>query len=162
MILIAIGANLPGRDRKTPLQTCHEAVEALHLLPNLKVHRVSNWWRTAPIPVSDQPDFVNGVVGLLGTLKPELLLEKLHNIEDSFGRQRLTVNSARTLDLDIIAMGETIRSAPNPVLPHPRAHERAFVLRPLLEIAPNWIHPVTKQTARNLLANLPGQQCCRI
>jgi len=162
MILISIGSNLPGPEGRVPLQTCNDAVEALGLLPTLRIHRVSSWWRSAPIPPSDQPDFINGVVALLGSINPETLLEALHAVENRFGRQRREINSARTLDLDIIAMGSMIRSFAAPVLPHPRAHERAFVLRPLLEILPNWVHPTLKRTGRSLLAGLPAQPCCRV
>lgn len=162
VILIAIGSNLPGPGNTTPVETCKAAVEALRALPNLRIHLVSNWWQSAPIPRSDQPEFVNGVVALVGSQNPNMLLTQLHGIENRFGRQRLAVNSARSLDLDIIAMGNTIRSTPPLILPHPRAHERAFVLCPLLEVRPNWVHPTLKQTAQSLLMALSEQSCCRI
>ncbi len=75
-------------------------------------------------------------------------------IEKDFGRQRKAANAARTLDLDIIAIGDMIRSEPDPILPHPRAHERAFVLAPLADVAPDWVHPVLGLTASALLAKV--------
>ncbi len=78
-------------------------------------------------------------------------------IEAACGRQRGVANAARTLDLDIISMGDLIRDAPDPILPHPRAHLRAFVLAPLADVAPDWVHPVSGETAVALLAALPPQ-----
>jgi 2-amino-4-hydroxy-6-hydroxymethyldihydropteridine diphosphokinase len=79
-------------------------------------------------------------------------------IEAACGRQRSTPNAARTLDLDIIGIGDLVRDAPDPILPHPRAHLRAFVLAPLADIVPDWVHPVLGQTAVELLALLPPQE----
>ena len=93
-----------------------------------------------------------------GDADPAVLLAALHTLEDAFGRTRNAVNAARTLDLDIIAMGSLVRTAPDPILPHPRMHERAFVLLPLLDVAPEWRHPVSGLSAADLLAHLPPQQ----
>ena len=90
-----------------------------------------------------------------------MLLAWLQVIEADAGRSRSVPNAARTLDLDIIAMGDggqMVRAVPDPVLPHPRAHLRAFVLVPLLDVAPNWIHPVLRRSAGELLAALPPQE----
>ncbi len=78
-------------------------------------------------------------------------------VETACGRQRSVANAARTLDLDIIAIGNLVRDEPDPILPHPRAHLRAFVLAPLADVAPGWVHPVLGRTAIDLLANLPRQ-----
>jgi 2-amino-4-hydroxy-6-hydroxymethyldihydropteridine diphosphokinase len=91
-------------------------------------------------------------------LDPAVLLAGLMDIETRCGRKRGTPNAARTLDLDIIGIGDVIRAAPDPVLPHPRAHLRAFVLAPLLDVAPDWVHPVLGCSAEALLAALPPQQ----
>ena len=88
------------------------------------------------------------------------LLARLQSIEAQAGRTRGERNAARTLDLDIIAMGEAgrmVRAAPDPVLPHPRAHLRAFVLAPLLDVAPCWVHPVLGRSAADILAELQAQ-----
>lgn len=156
MILVAIGANLPGPDGGTPLQTCAEAVRALAELPGLQLNSVSRWYETEPVPHSDQPNYVNGVARLQrmdgATIPPEDLLRALQAIENDFGRRRSEPNAARTLDLDLIDLDGLLRDAPDPVLPHPRAHQRAFVLLPLLDVAPDWVHPSNGQSGQALLA----------
>ena len=157
MILIAIGANLPDRHGAHPLATCRAAAEALRSLPGLRLVALSRWYATAPIPASDQPDYINGLARLEGpTPDPETLLALLHTIETRANRTRGAPNAPRTLDLDLIGIGNLIRPA-NPILPHPRAHLRAFVLRPLHDVAPDWQHPILHQTAASLLAALPPQ-----
>ena len=140
-MLIAIGANLPDAAGAAPLASCRAAVEALRSLPGLRVVAVSRWYTSPPDPPADQPDYVNGVVRLAGKADPAWLLARLQAIEAQAGRQRGVTNAARPLDLDIVAMGALLRDAPDPVLPHPRAHLRGFVLLPLAEVAPDWVHP---------------------
>jgi 2-amino-4-hydroxy-6-hydroxymethyldihydropteridine diphosphokinase len=165
MLIIGIGANLPGPDGATPLDTARSAAAKLDALPGLRLLALSRWYRTAPVPPSGQPPFVNAVA-LLGVAAraaqpdPALLLDWLQAIETAAGRVRGEPNAARTLDLDIIAMGHEgamVRTAPDPVLPHPRAHLRAFVLVPLLDVAPGWVHPGLRLSARVLLCDLPQQ-----
>lgn len=141
MILVAIGANLPARNGATPLATCLAAVEALRSLPGLRLLATARWSVTEPVPASDQPDYVNGMVALEGTADPACLLTALHRIEARAGRTRGAANAPRILDLDIIGIDNIIRDTPNPILPHPRAHLRGFVLRPLIDVAPDWRHP---------------------
>ena len=133
----------------------------LDSLPRLRSVIRSRWFESAPVPPSGQPPYINGVASLRfepgDTPDPAVLLACLMHIEARCGRQRGTPNAARTLDLDIIAIGDSIRAAPDPVLPHPRAHLRAFVLAPLLDVAPDWIHPVLGRSAAALLAALPPQ-----
>ncbi len=136
---MAIGANLPSPAGEPPRQSCERAVERLRRLPGLTLAAVSSWHVTAPEPPSGQPDYVNGAALLEGDVAPETLLAWLQAIEAAFGRVRGAPNAARTLDLDIIDMGGRLRDAPDPILPHPRAHLRAFVLAPLAEIAPDWV-----------------------
>lgn len=160
--LIGVGANLPGADGRSPLETCRKAVAMLDLFPDLRLIGLSRWFESAPVPPSGQPPYVNAVAALRVepgvTLDPAVLLRRLMDIEAECGRQRSTPNAARTLDLDIIAMGDLVRDKPDPVLPHPRAHLRAFVLAPLVDVAPHWVHPVLGLTAAELLAALPPQQ----
>jgi 2-amino-4-hydroxy-6-hydroxymethyldihydropteridine diphosphokinase len=130
-------------------------------LPGARLVGLSRWFESAPVPPSSQPPYVNAVASLRADTKrldPAVLLACLMDIETRCGRQRGTPNAARTLDLDIIGIGDLIRAAPDPILPHPRAHLRAFVLAPLLDVAPNWVHPVLGRSAAALLAALPPQQ----
>jgi 2-amino-4-hydroxy-6-hydroxymethyldihydropteridine diphosphokinase len=160
MILIGIGANLPATDGSSPLATCRAAAVALDAIPGLRLIGLSRWFRTAPVPPSGQPDYINGVARLRGAADPGALLAALQAIEARAGRQRSERDAARTLDLDILAMGPQgglCRAAPDPVVPHPRAHMRGFVLAPLLDVAPNWVHPVLGRNAAVLLAELPPQ-----
>jgi len=165
MILIGIGANLAGPCGASPLDTVQWAAIQLDGLLSLHIRGLSRWYKTEPVPPSDQPSYVNGVVHLAaraGALEPEPaeLLVRLQQLETRAGRVRGERNAPRTLDLDIITMGEfgqTNRLAPDPILPHPSTHTRAFVLAPLLEVAPAWVHPVSRLSGRELLAGLPAQ-----
>ncbi|HQT63678.1 MAG: 2-amino-4-hydroxy-6-hydroxymethyldihydropteridine diphosphokinase [Acidocella sp. 20-57-95] len=157
MILIAIGANLPGPGGETALQTCVRAVGELKTLSGLKFKSLSNWYRTAAVPASDQPDYCNGVARLEGDIGPADLLGQLQAIETKFGRERSVKDAARTLDIDIIDLNGTIRALPDPILPHPRAHLRAFVLRPILDVAPGWVHPTFRRSVTSLMVDLPAQ-----
>jgi 2-amino-4-hydroxy-6-hydroxymethyldihydropteridine diphosphokinase len=158
MILIAIGANLPGPDGEPPRAACEAAAAALGRLPGMRLAALSRWYQSAPIPPSGQPPYINGVARLEGTAEPAALLAALHGIEAAAGRRRGAANAARTLDLDIIDIDGQVRDAPDPVLPHPRAHARAFVLLPLAEVAPGWVHPRLGRNAAALIAALPPQQ----
>jgi 2-amino-4-hydroxy-6-hydroxymethyldihydropteridine diphosphokinase len=133
----------------------------LDSLPGLKLVGLSRWFETEPIPPSGQPPYVNAVAALRidpgANPDPAALLAHLMAIEAVCGRERGAPNAARTLDLDIIGIGGMVREAPDPILPHPRAHLRAFVLAPLVDVAPDWVHPVLRQTAAALLAALPPQ-----
>ncbi len=156
-IFVAIGANLPGPDGTPPIATCRAAAAALDALPGLRLRGLSRWYRTAPLPPSGQPDYVNAVAHLIGDAEPAALLAALQALEALAGRARSMANAPRSLDLDIIAMDRLARDAPDPILPHPRAHERRFVLMPLAEVAPGWVHPVLRQTVEALIALLPDQ-----
>jgi len=166
MILVSIGANLPGPDGAPPLETCRRAAAALDALPGLRLRGLSRWFATAPVlaegDAGGQPDYVNGMAHLVpvpgsGVVDPAVLLDRLMALEAAAGRVRGMRNAARVLDLDIIAIGDRVRVAPDPVLPHPRAHERGFVLVPLAEVAPGWVHPVLGRSVDALIAVLPPQ-----
>lgn len=118
----------------------------------------SSLWQSTPVDCPPgSPPFVNAVVGLvpLQNETPETLLKKLQQLEKEFGRQpKKVLNEPRPLDLDLIAFGNEIRASEQLTLPHPRAHERRFVLQPLSEIAPDLILPGQKKTVRELLDSL--------
>jgi 2-amino-4-hydroxy-6-hydroxymethyldihydropteridine diphosphokinase len=158
MILVAIGANLPGPHGEPPLLACQAAAAALGRLPGLRLEAVSRWYATSPEPPSGQPDYVNGVARLSGEADPAWLLARLLAIEAGAGRRRSVPNAARTLDLDLIAMGDLLRERPDPVLPHPRAHLRGFVLLPLADVAPAWRHPLLCRSVAELIAALPPRR----
>ena len=160
MIFIGVGANLHGA-HGSPLATCEAALAELERR-GVGIVRRSRWYESAPIPASDQPWFVNGVAAVATALSPHALLALLHDVERAFGRVRGAPNDARTLDLDLLAYDDTVIAEPGGlILPHPRMMERAFVLRPLAEIAPEWSHPTARATAAELAARLPDSQECR-
>lgn len=152
-IYIGIGANLDHPIHGGPLDTCKAALLALQDR-GVDVLATSCWFRSAPVPASDQSWFVNGVARLETNLDAEGLLAVLHDVEADFGRVRGAPNAARTLDLDLLDYRGDVRASggAGPVLPHPRMMERAFVLLPLYDIAPDWEHPVTGMRAVDRLA----------
>ncbi|HYD98999.1 MAG TPA: 2-amino-4-hydroxy-6-hydroxymethyldihydropteridine diphosphokinase [Alphaproteobacteria bacterium] len=157
MILVAIGSNLPHPLHGPPLKVAEAALAALEAA-GIRVAARSPWYETRPVPVSDQPWYVNGVAAVRTDLPPPALLARLHGIEADFGRVRSVANAARILDLDLIAYGDAVSPGPAPILPHPRMHERAFVLLPLRDIAPDWRHPITGAALDGLIAALPPDQ----
>jgi 2-amino-4-hydroxy-6-hydroxymethyldihydropteridine diphosphokinase len=156
LILIALGANLPS-SAGGPQETLEAALGAL-TARGIRVAVRSRWYRTAPIPVSDQPWFVNGVARVETGLAPRALLDVLQQVEQDFGRQRTVPNAARTLDLDIVDYDNRVENSPELTLPHPRMQDRAFVLLPLAEIAPGWRHPILGKTVEDLISALPRDQ----
>ncbi|HTW54696.1 MAG TPA: 2-amino-4-hydroxy-6-hydroxymethyldihydropteridine diphosphokinase [Stellaceae bacterium] len=162
MILIGIGSNLAAPPAKTPLATAQCALPAL-AAAHLQPVACSSWYESAPVPESDQPWFVNAVALISTDREPEVLLRLMLDVETRFGRVRGERNAARTLDLDLLDYDGLIIAAPHLTLPHPRLHERRFVLEPLCEIAPRWRHPWLGLTAMELASRLPsGQQVRRI
>jgi 2-amino-4-hydroxy-6-hydroxymethyldihydropteridine diphosphokinase len=157
LIFVAIGANLHNLAGESPLQSCERAARAIASLPGLGGAVRSRWFSSAPVPPSGQPRYINGVLRLEGKTEPAALLRELQAIERAAGRVRSVPNAPRTLDLDIVAMGELVRDVPDPILPHPRAHQRAFVLLPLRDVAPFWVHPGLDMALPRLIAALPPQ-----
>lgn len=147
-VVVALGSNLKG-DRPS-LAALLEA--ALDRLPRegLAVVARSSWWASKSWPDPSAPDYLNGVALVKTALGPEATLAALRRVEAAFGRVRAEPNAPRTLDLDLIAHSRTVLDTPDLVLPHPRAHERLFVMAPLAEIAPAWRHPATGRTAPEL------------
>ena len=153
---IALGANL-----RKPEQQVMAGVEELAMLPDSRLAAVSSLYRSAPVGYADQPEFVNSVAAIETALSPRALLEALLAIERRYGRVREFQNAPRTLDLDIVLYGEAAVSEPGLTIPHPRMHERAFVVVPLAEIAPEAIVPGRGRVAE-LLASVDASSVRRI
>ena len=128
---VGIGANL-----QDPVAQVKQALAELARLPRSRLLKSSSLYRSAPLGYADQPDFVNAVASLETSLKPVELLAQLQTIEKSQGRKRSFKNAPRSLDLDLLLFDQMTLDLPHLKIPHPRMHERAFVLEPLLEIAP--------------------------
>jgi 2-amino-4-hydroxy-6-hydroxymethyldihydropteridine diphosphokinase len=156
MILLALGANLPSTVGP-PQETLEAALVAL-AASGIRIVARSRWYRTAPVPASDQPWYVNGVARVETGLGPEELLARLHEVEAQFGRKRGVRNEARVLDLDLLDYDGLVAATGDLVLPHPRLQDRAFVLLPLAEIAPEWRHPRLQKSVAELIAALPKEQ----
>ncbi len=158
-IYIALGANLDHPDYGPPRRVLEAALEQLGRR-GVAVRRVSPWYRTAPVPASDQPWYVNAVAEVATDLAPDRLLALLHEIEDVFGRVRTAPNAARLIDLDLLDFsGEIAAGGPGKAtLPHPRMEGRAFVIRPLADLDPGWRHPRSGASIQALLAALPADQ----
>ena len=118
----------------------------------------SPWYETAPVPVSDQPWYMNAVISATTSMPPDVALDAIHAVEADFGRVRGVRNAARVLDIDLLDYGGMVLQSDAITLPHPRMHQRAFVLLPLRDIAPDWVHPVLQQELGPLIAALPADQ----
>jgi 2-amino-4-hydroxy-6-hydroxymethyldihydropteridine diphosphokinase len=148
---VALGSNLPGEFQSS--EALLDAALARFPQAGLPVLARSRWWRSAAWPDAEGNEYRNGIAIVEANGPATAVLEALFAIERSFGRTRGPPNAARTLDLDLIAYGREIASGPGLILPHPRAHERLFVMGPLAEIAPGWTHPVFGRTAVDLAAS---------
>lgn len=176
-LLVAFGANLPVGD-VPPEETLRQALKALSK-EGLSLLAVSRFFATPCFPAGAGPDYVNAaaVLGAGTENDPTSVLESLHRVEAEFGRSREVRWGMRTLDLDLVAMGDSVlpdaatqddwrnlppeaqpRTAPDRlILPHPRLQDRAFVLVPLADVAPDWRHPRTGQTVREMLEAVPRE-----
>lgn len=132
--VIALGSNLAE-----PARQVRAALSVLEAHPQIQIEKTSSLYVTAPVGYDDQPDFVNAVCSVRTSLDGVSLLAVLNRIEADFGRERTFRNAPRTLDLDIIDFDGISSDAPHLTLPHPRAHERSFVMKPLAEILPDFV-----------------------
>ena len=173
---IALGSNL-NLDGFSPLNLLKEAIIEFDKT-NLQLQAISRFFKNPAFPIGSGPDFVNAVIKVRTHEKEQNVMDQLHAIEKKFGRSRGKRWGERTLDLDLIAFDQSIKpnksvylywhdlkqenqifEAPSDlILPHPRMHERAFVLIPMLDIAPNWIHPVLLKNISQLCDNLSNEE----
>ena len=152
-VYVALGSNLPGAFPSVEA-LLDEATRRLGHY-GLPVVRRSSLWRSAAWPDASEPPYLNAVVLVETVLPPAKALRSLHAMERDFGRTRDVPNAPRTLDLDLVAYGDLVSAPPGPAIPHPRAHERRFVMGPLAEIAAEWRHPVSGFSAAELAARAP-------
>jgi 2-amino-4-hydroxy-6-hydroxymethyldihydropteridine diphosphokinase len=145
---IGLGANL-----EQPAEQVRAGLQALAGLRDTQLVTASSLYRTAPVGYLDQPDFINAVAQLETALEPRALLDALLDVEHRQGRVREFTNAPRTLDLDLLLYGDKAVSEPGLTIPHPRMHERAFVMVPLAEIAPDALVP-GRGRARDVVSSL--------
>ena len=153
---VGLGANL-----EQPRRQLEQALQELDRLPQTRLVRRSSFYRSTPLGFADQPEFVNAVAQLETGLEAQTLLAELQGLEARHGRVRSFANAPRPLDLDLLLFGEAVMDSPALTLPHPRMHERAFVLLPLLEIAPLASVP-RRGPASRLLETCRDQQVQRM
>jgi len=131
---VALGSNLDE-----PIEQVQKGIEAVKNLPTTKLIQASSLYKTVPVGYDDQPDFINAVVSVETRLPCEAFLMRLLEIEFEFGRVRTFPNAPRVIDLDLLMYGDEVRTSDFITIPHARMHERAFVIMPLAEIAPDLV-----------------------
>jgi 2-amino-4-hydroxy-6-hydroxymethyldihydropteridine diphosphokinase len=151
-VFIGMGSNQGDKQ-----QTILNALELLCRHPQIHLQRMSSLYRTEPVGFTEQDWFVNGVLCAVTELAAEAMLDATMEIEQTLGRVRTTQWGPRRIDLDLLFYGTLRLESLRLTLPHPRLHERRFVLTPLVEIAPDWVHPVLGRSMRELLAGLPAE-----
>ena len=156
MILVGIGSNLCSKKYGKPVDNCKEAIEVLK--KEMIIESLSPWYQSEPLPVSNQPWYINGVLKVKTSLNPNNLLKILLKIENSFGRTRKKKNESRVIDLDLLTYNDLVIDSKLLVIPHARMHIRRFVLDPLIDIAPEWVHPILKIKATELRKKIKDQQ----
>lgn len=154
---IGIGSNMGDRQAY-----CKEAVRRLSQFPKTSLTSVSSLYETAPLECTDQDWFINCVAAICTELSPHELLLACQEVEQSLGRKRTVRYGPRTIDLDILFYGDRIIQEVELVIPHPKLHERRFVLEPLTEIAPDLKHPLLRKTAVQILKARQDQPVRRL
>lgn len=154
LVYLSLGSNIG--DRAANLTAAIDHLGSLG-----KVVAVSSFYETEPVEVTAQAWFLNCVVALETEKMPRQLIAAILDLERTMGRQRLRKKGPRTIDIDILLFGKSVIDIPGLTVPHPGMHERRFVLEPLVEIAPEALHPVLKRTIRELRDTLPPGQAIR-
>ena len=155
-IIIGIGGNIKSEEGVHPIKVAMKAISYFKDF-SINVTNQSSWYETEPIPKSDQPNFFNCIVIANTNLNELDVLKSLHEIEYKLGRKRRMINEARIIDLDLIDYSNKILTNKEIVIPHPRAHQRRFVMEPLAEIDNTWVHPILKRNVCSILKKLGNQ-----
>lgn len=162
LIFVALGSNIE------PTINVRRCLRELQRIPETRLAGLSSWYRTRPWGIEDQPEFVNLVVALVSRLSPHRLLRETQAIETRLARRRTQRNGPRTIDLDILLYGDTLVDGDDLKIPHPGLTERDFMLIPLLELAPDAVHPelgrplrelICEIRYRQIIARLPARTC---
>ena len=157
MIYIGIGSNLSGLNNETPVQNCQMAIHSIQ--KEVEITKISSFYESQPIPLSNQPWYVNGIAEIITDKSPIELLNFLIKIEKFLGRIRKKKNDSRIIDLDIVDYkNQLISYRKKLIIPHPRMHKRAFVLLPLQELNPQWEHPKYKIKISKLIKEINTKQ----
>ena len=155
-IIIGIGGNIKSEDGTHSINIASKAISYFKDY-SIRVTDQSSWYETEPIPKSMQPNFFNCII-FANTILSELdVLRSLHEIEHKLGRRRRVANEARVIDLDLIDYSNKVLISDDLIIPHPRAHQRRFVMEPLAELNENWVHPILKMNVLEILKNLDNQ-----
>ncbi len=160
-VFLGIGGNLVPEGYASVRAGCDAAIEQL-AASGFADLEASPWYESAPVPLSDQPWYMNAVISATTSTPPDVTLAAIHAVEADFGRVRGVRNAARVLDIDLLDYGGMVLQSNAITLPHPRMHQRAFVLLPLRDLALNWVHPVLRQEVGALIAALPPDQKIRM
>ena len=158
-VFIAFGSNQGNRQ-----DYCDRALALMGLLPLSKIIGTSSYYETEPVDMEGEQDetwFYNGVVQIETQLQPANLLAICQETERGLGRETHNKNASRTIDLDLLFYGQHVIDTPPLTVPHPRLHQRRFVLLPMTELAPEWVHPQQQQTMQILLDNLSDTHLIR-
>jgi 2-amino-4-hydroxy-6-hydroxymethyldihydropteridine diphosphokinase len=151
IVYIGIGSNVGDKEKN-----CREAIKELGELSSVKIRSRSGFYITDPVGGPPQDDFVNTVVKEETTLSPDECLKEFKRVEKKMGRTKSPRNHPRVIDVDILMYGDMVLSKATLTIPHPRMHERYFVLRGFVEIAPEVVHPVLHKTIRELYGEMTG------
>ena len=152
-IFLGIGANLKFNKSLSIQENCLKVIDSLDK-DKIFIKNVSNWYKSSPVPSSNQPWLINSVVEISTNLNPSALMEYLHSIEITYGRKRKVLNGDRTIDIDILDYNGITLESKNLLLPHPQIKFRKFILKPWTDISPDYILVSEKKTIKELLDDL--------
>ena len=160
-LIIALGANIKNPEDLHPIETCKKAIKEIGKYP-IKIIKISSFYISAPIPKSKQPNYYNSVIECTTKINEKKILKILNLVEKKLGRVRQKKNFSRCIDIDLIDFSNRVKKSLILTIPHPRSHKRKFVLLPILEINPNWTHPILKKNLRYLIRKTNKQLISKI